>query len=295
MILVIGSHALNHQLGNIRTPSDLDLVCHWEDLPLLQTHDLRVVPKTYNHLVGWLNEQRVEIHLADPDSTDYQLLTVHEQDRQHTLEGLPVTYCRTNWLYSLKMSHRYKRNSVHFLKTMKDIKLLRRVGASVPDRTWWKARVKETLARHPKLNQDKDNFFNTEGIVYVYDHDSIHQAMALGPRPAYLEYLADDREVWCDVHKWNALDHQTRLAGVVEEALVLALERSQIPHDFVPDQHWSFATALHKVCTSITSGWFRNWAWEHYDEALDLYNNLPWDYVQRFKNQLATGVVKELP
>ena len=42
--------------------------------------------------------------------------------------------------------------------------------------------------------------------------------------------------------------------------------------------------ALMKVCTSITSGWFREYAWENYDKVLDLYNELGEDdYVQRFQ------------
>jgi len=37
------------------------------------------------------------------------------------------------------------------------------------------------------------------------------------------------------------------------------------------------------VCTSITSGWFREYAWENYDRVLDLYNSLGDDYyIRRF-------------
>jgi hypothetical protein len=70
---------------------------------------------------------------------------------------------------------------------------------------------------------------------------------------------------------------------VYEESCVLALERSQIPFpDASPRK--SFEYALMKVCTSITSGFFREWAWEHYDDVLALYNELGEnDYIERFK------------
>jgi len=45
-----------------------------------------------------------------------------------------------------------------------------------------------------------------------------------------------------------------------------------------------FEMALMKVCTSITSGWFREYAWENYQKVLDLYDSLGEDdYVKRFE------------
>jgi hypothetical protein len=31
--------------------------------------------------------------------------------------------------------------------------------------------------------------------------------------------------------------------------------------------------ALDKVCTSITSGWFREFAWQNYDEVVKIYHH----------------------
>lgn len=80
-----------------------------------------------------------------------------------------------------------------------------------------------------------------------------------------------------------AASERVRLCGVYEETCVLALERSQIPYDFKPDARWSFEMALMKVCTSITSGWFREYAWENYDKVLDLYDEMGENnYIERF-------------
>jgi hypothetical protein len=178
----------------------------------------------------------------------------------------------------LKMSHRYKKNSPHFLKTMQDIRKMREAGAVIqPEHeAFYKHRMDATYwYEHPNLNQSKDEFFNPEDDFYVYDHDSIHEAIAVGDRPAYVKYAIDGQEVLSSKKKFfNEVDETTRLFGVYEEACVLALERSQIPNDFKVDRDWSFKKALEKVCTSITSGWFREYAWEHYDEVLAIYERM---------------------
>ncbi len=83
----------------------------------------------------------------------------------------------------------------------------------------------------------------------------------------------------------------TRLYGVLEEAYVLALERSQIPFAGKVTPRQSFDIAIEKVCTSITSGWFREFAWENYDKVVELYRD---DYVEKFKAGVDKGIVKKL-
>jgi hypothetical protein len=80
-----------------------------------------------------------------------------------------------------------------------------------------------------------------------------------------------------------------RLAGVVEEAAVLAVERSLVPHPGVwkPEYAWKFALA--KVCSSITSGWFRQFAYENAPQVLKLY---PQGYWEKFQKDCESGLVK---
>lgn len=185
-------------------------------------------------------------------------------------------------LYMLKMSHRYLKNSPHFLKTMLDIRELRAAGAEITPRyeEFFKRREAETYSyAHPKLNVSKDGFFTGDGVEYVYDHDSIHEAVKHLDRPAYLYYKHDDADVMCAKDKFFAADEMVRLYGVLEESYVLALERSQIPHHRKLTPRQSFEIALMKVCTSITSGWFREYAWENYELVDALYDD---KYAQRF-------------
>jgi hypothetical protein len=199
-------------------------------------------------------------------------------------------------LLTLKLSHRYLRNSPHFYKTMMDIRNLRSAGVvpMEPYNGFLAKREKETYDYgHPNLNVDKDSFF-TDNVRYIYDHDSIHQAIAKdGQNPIYCLYLADNQPVLCDKAKFDSLTYEQKLDGVIEESCVLALERSIVPRN--PNDHDDvFKFALMKVCTSITSGWFREFAWENYTEALARYyaTNRYYNFVVRFYAALEAGKIK---
>lgn len=233
----------------------------------------------------------MEFEFVDGNPVSEQLLTELVKNSVLTTsrygENIPVA-CLDD-LYMLKESHKYLRNSPHFLKTMRDIHEFRNHGCFIRNEELFKAREKDTYNySHPNLKQSKDNFF-TDEVDYKYDHDSIHEAMAHLTVPAYTLYAVDGEEVLSSKEKFFQRPELGRLLGVLEEAYVLALERSVIPFDSDPDQ--AFKMALMKICTSITSGWFREYAWENYDKVIELYED-DWDYVARFKTKLAAGIVK---
>lgn len=226
----------------------------------------------------------LEIEVAIPGSTSEALLEKYDEDLQ---------VATLNDLYLLKMSHRYKKNSHHFLKTMHDIHAMRAAGAVIEDPKLLKKRQKETLNyNHPKLNGvSSQKFFADSHIQYAYEHDDIHVAIARGERPAYTYYMQGDQEVNCSKDAFFSCSEELRLLGVYEEACVLSLERSIIPFKIEGDENRkkSFLFALEKVCTSITSGWFREFAWENYKKVVDLYDV---EYVDRFYKAVDNGQVR---
>lgn len=225
----------------------------------------------------------------DADYTRVLLGADHSQPRCPDL-GDVFWLPTLDQIYTLKLSHRYLRNSPHFWKTIADVAAFRRAGAKIWDEDWLRRREEETYDyKHPKLDVKKDEFFKGDGVTYVYDHDSVHEAMKHLERPAYAYFKPADREVLCDKEMFFAADERVRLYSVLEEAQVLALERSQIPHPGVWSLEKSFRYALMKVCTSITSGWWREWAWEHHDQVAAMYEP---DYVERFWRAVEAGVVK---
>lgn len=200
-----------------------------------------------------------------------------------------IEVAKPNLCYMLKLSHRYKKNTPFFEKTRDDILTMRvlpecKLDAELEE--LFKAREALTLQKGYKLNVNKKEFF-TDNVPYQYDHDDLHEAIKHLGQPAYTYYMKDGSEVMCDKDKFYSCAEFTRLYGVLEEAYVLALERAVIPNG--TDPALAFKIALEKVCTSITSGWFREYAWENYDRVKAMYNA---KYVDWFYDALNAGRIK---
>lgn len=193
--------------------------------------------------------------------------------------------------YLLKLSHRYKKNSVHFNKTRQDIiafeekyKFIKMQGDEFKSMLALRERLTYNYS-HPKLATGKKQFF-TDSVPYQYDHDTIHEAVKMLDRPAYTYYMQEGAEVMCSKEKFFELPEIVRLYGVLEESYVLALERAIIPHNTDPKR--AFDIALEKVCTSITSGWFREFAYDNYDKIQSLYHE---SFVNKFNKALDEGKI----
>lgn len=231
----------------------------------------------------------IEAEIAEPGSTGDEFMALVRDDPQ-TVEVSGFMVPSLDALFALKTSHRFAKNSPHFWKNLHDWHAMRAAGASITDRwkSWLRRRAKATYDfKPPTLTGATKSSFFTDNVEYVYDHDAIHRIIALGDGPAYRRYMVDNAEVQCDPLKFRALPLSTRIAGVVEEACVLAIERSLVPFDGV-DPHRAWLYAFGKVATSITSGWFRRFAYEH---ALDVIAAYPEDYWKRFQAAVKRGEV----
>lgn len=307
-MLVTGSQALidwGVRLG--RKPSDIDVIATPSEYEsVLRSHGqievLLMRPNKRAH--RFRNGKIIEFEIADENNStgvwlldNYSGLGYPESKERIGLgRSVHPDVCLT-----LKLSHRYLKNSPHFRKTMDDILALRGLKYRVPPQLqeWLKDREKETYSYgHPSLKRDKAKFFSGDGVDYKYEHDDIHEALATivpewrgKPRPAYVQFQKDSG-IDVSVSKWkwdNFCDEDTKLHSVLEESYVLALERSQIPNDFAIAPRTSFLIALEKVCTSITSGWWREYAWENYYRVLAMYSD---DYVDRFQRALLDGKIR---
>lgn len=303
-MLLIGSRAaaawgLNAPGRDIKANTDTDFIMTWTEFsawtPERQTARYPISER--NWLVRVADYPGpIEVEIAWEGTAAHALL-LEEQGVCAGVRG-EVQVASREALLALKLSHRYLKDSPFFLKTMADIKYMRACGVELNERwlAWVKRREDETYTyKHPALNRKKNQFF-TSNVKYVYDHDSLHEAVAVEERPAYTQYQKAGAEVECDMDAFDALPWRTRLFGVYEEACVLALERAVVPHGAEPD--WAFLKALEKVCTSITSGRFREFAWENYYDVVALYEATKdsaypiHHYVTKFHTGLASGVVK---
>lgn len=231
----------------------------------------------------------VEFQIAWKGSNSYELLEILSVCPQ-LMSG---SFVMPEVVLALKLSHRYKKNSVHFKKTMEDIRSLRKMGYRMPEqlKIWFKRREADTYNYSlPNLKQKGSDFFEKEDTFYKYNHDDIHVAVMVNDKPMYMSILKEGEEVFCDKEKFWKLPLVSQLECVLEEAYVLALERHQIPNDFGPDPLKSFEIALMKVCTSITSGWFREFAWENYQWVMCMFEE---EYVDKFIIALKAGEVRD--
>ncbi len=303
-MILIGSRALALRALALReprllarSPKDFDFVCTKEEFDSwLETQSAKVGPtKIYPEQDGkkMIVEGRTncEFEIIQPGTSSEMLSDLVKSDKE-TVETPFGLVPNLDLLFTIKTSHRYLRNSPFFWKTVVDWHTLRAAGAEVREeyKPFLKLREKETYTyKHPKLNVNKDAFFQDDGIQYVWDHDDIHKSVARGERPAYTYYLKDGAQVDCDKNKFFSLPQEVRLNGIVEEAAVLAIERSLVPHPgtWTPEYAWKFALA--KVCSSITSGWFRQFGYENIPEILKMY---PAGYWEKFQQDIAAGKVK---
>ena len=246
------------------------------------------MPTSGKNWVFRQGEDIVEVEIAWPGSSGDMLLKYCNACATEAADDIFVA--SLDVCLMLKLSHRYLKNSPHFLKTMKDIKILRDSAVELNEQLLeiLKVREEETYSYdHPNLDRTKDEFFVDD---YLFDHDSLHLAVAVDDQPAYTRFKRENSEVSLDMNKFDNLPLGLRLDAVYEEVAVLALERSVIP--FGKDEQWAFEKALEKVCTSITSGRFREFAWENYDLVLEVKARQAWPYTTDFFNGIVNSTVK---
>lgn len=300
-MLLIGSKALKHYgeqfiNPNVKRSWDNDFICTYDEFVSFKNkfpYQKTIIPYNRGKTIALKSPKGIwEFNIAWEDSTSESLLKlVKENNLSENINDIDIA--NPNIIFTLKKSHRYLKNSPHFMKTMLDYRHLRdECNCVIPDILidWYKDREKETYwYSHPKLNQPKDDFFKDDGIPYKFDHDTIHLSVKHLDKPAYEYFKPENSEVQCSKKMFFETDEKTRLYAVLEEAYVLALERSQIPSPGAWTPRKSFEYALMKISSSITSGWFREHCYENYFEALKLYDDT---YVERFWKAVDDGIVK---
>lgn len=131
----------------------------------------------------------------------------------------------------------------------------------------------------PNLMLSKSEFFD-DAVKKVYDHDYLHSLFANYERPLYME-LQKEHEIMCYEELWNNLTWDKKLLCVQEEVNVLATERFLVPSNFEQNTKAAYLKALEKVCTTVTKGWFRDFAIDNYPAVISVYNQAKIKEVQQ--------------
>jgi hypothetical protein len=243
--LIIGSHAMKHWYGDFpREPKDLDIM---DESPLMT--------KDVQHY--WFGKASEKILKINKDSI----------------------YIDPNILYTLKISHLGW--NIFWEKNMHDALFLKSKGC-VADEKLYKSLVKFFITQHGKRwaslkGKDSTTFFE-DAVPRKYNHDSIHEAIAVYDEPLYERLIVEG--VTCGEDAFNLLSHEDKLNLVREEVWTTALERFLIPSNFTCGDTAAYSKSLKKLATTMSSGYFKFFILDNFQQ---LYKNNDKSYIERFK------------
>jgi hypothetical protein len=306
-MIVIGSQALRIGLKKIgrlcRDSNDLDVFARRDEVRDAVNFMKLDLEKITPHkiLCRASDGKHVEFEIAHPGtSTELCMNWAAEpaQFDQAEFYGLKMDVAPLEMLYSLKRSHRHSPRM--FWKHVQDYALLREIlkGEDIySDIT--ALRYKETVEREklrtPSLNKSTVDFFDDNVSNRTFIHDQIHEVMAFDTRPMFEKIKIDPDKVACSKEKFFSLSERERIQCVQEEAYVIALERSMIPMLFegqaLANPYESYKWAVMRICTTLCSGWFREYALENHNTILHHYNK---DYVHKFLKAVGDGKIKRI-
>ena len=136
---------------------------------------------------------------------------------------------------------------------------------------------------NPNLMQKKDDFF-ADAVTKKYDHDWLHELFAYHNQPLYVRLLRDPNLAWCDKDKWETLSDEEKTQCVAEEVYVISTERFLVPNDWKYPAKRAFMKSADKVCTTLCSGWFRDFAIDNYPKVLQMFDQQKFNAVQQVIN-----------
>ena len=256
--MLIGSRAIAHWNPDFKigANSDWDIIGYEH-----QEKDYRrilSIPKM--HRIEWhdpnhLNNAllRSEYNLVDDVCDPYGLAIIY---RSHLHRDW-------NWDAHITKYHKFilplLENDLH----LSDPILLERI----------KLTKKEYPQGNPNLMQSNEMFFD-DPVKKVYDHDFLHELYAYEGRPMFekLKHEGEEGKAWCAKDLWQQLSQLQKLQCVAEESYVIATERFLVPNDWNYPTKKAFYFALKKVCTTLTSGWFRDFAIDNFPQVFELFD-----------------------
>lgn len=304
--LLIGSAAFNRRLYLGRHAQDVDLIVRphradwfrsWlEDVrPQIYPNRFSGIKKKFYGFTAPQDHVNFEVEIAVPGSSAEWFMDRHETIPAEYLlhdkwSSTEVTIAVPGALMAIKRSHlTWPR---HWKKHIADYHKLKEAGHTMIGwedgcRMRHAERLKlDAPRRQPSLAVENSAFFHASeaALQRTYEHDDLHQVVAYYDRPLYERSKPDKSRALLDRAMFEALPLLDRLRTVREETMAIALERRIIPfvqsvevliaaglaqEVRVPQSRVleAYGYALQRICTTLTRGWFRDFAIEHWPEV----------------------------
>ena len=184
-------------------------------------------------------------------------------------------------------------------KHLKDIRLLQDNGATLIEELYSIAYKEWELKyglKNVNLSKSKMDFFN-KSVKRYYEHDSVHESIALAGLPAFNLILETGSEVKPSKEKFAKLSLEGKKRLVFEEVMVLSLERDLIPismenkNSFITKEiiYRSYKKQLRLLMTQYSKGWFPRWIIENYFVVASPPLNY-WDMFQDSSKKISLSV-----
>jgi len=266
---LIGSRAVHEDILK-RTPKDWDVI------------DTDAKEYRVDNLFG----ERTEIYPGSFLNND-EICEEYKCCTPSRINGVKVYHIALKGLAILKRSHLHR--PLNFPVHIRDYHNIKEVCGEFNERDLeilskrTKLTKKEFKDRTPSLNKSNEEFFD-DYVKKYYIHDEIHEVVAYYERPLYERLKVDQSKALCQKDLWEQLSHEDKVKCVQEEAYVIALERFIIPNWIEKNKNYppkfAFHSALEKICTTLTSGYFRDFAIDNWP----VVSNYELNFVERFKN-----------
>lgn len=295
-MLIVGSKALKFYFPNFkRVVKDIDIIGYSDDVntlcDLLYPTEVKkgkntVLLRNITNKTDIFNTDNVEVLLVD---NSISLRKYMQYDNERLFASPEV-------LFSLKKSHIHF--PIKFEKHIEDYSFLYNhfngvdFLSDVTEINFKEAEERLGKLKTPSLNKTVKEFFGqSDGYVKSYFiHDDIHRVMAHYDKPLYEMMQVDKKLAKCEKDMWNLFTFEDKCKCVLEEAYVISLERKIIPMIFGGGRGYTSEEALDwalmRVCTTLCSGWFREFATNNYYDIKKLVNK---NYVEKFLTEYENG------
>lgn len=303
LMLLIGSRATAFHFTEHRPQKDWDIICSYQEFVVWLAANLHCVKRKRlrddNSKVIIIDQQDTyfEFEFARPNHSADMLLQLETGVTIDLPNGLHAVVASPEALFMTKKSHVHL--PIKWPKNIEDYHFLKnRIGDTSYLEAYLKLRKTEMSKvfqeRTINLNMKNEDFFmkSNKSVKRYYEHDDLHAATCYYGEPLYDQLKIDKTKALIDRALFDKLSFQDKLRTVREECYAIALERRIIPAieaGEAYDSQGAFMYALERISTTLTKGWFREFAIENYPEIKVLDK----DYVTAFKHAVSTGRIQK--
>lgn len=303
-MLLVGSKALEINIGFPIGYKDIDLIGTRENAYQLIKELEPESIKENEYIITLINIKQndtydrgnVEILLSD-NSVSLKAYLQHATGSSDS--PMEIVTAPLEVLYSLKKSHinfpiKFKKHIISYAilaKYQEHTDIL----SHITKINFLETEERLGKLKTPKLNKSAKKFFGQSNkfVKSYFIHDHIHEMVAHFAKPGYTFMQPDPESAMCSEKMWNDFSDDMKMKTVLEECYVIALERKILPMLFgggeILTEKEAFDWAFGRVCTTLCSGWFREYATNHYFEIEHLYNK---NYVVEFLQKYEDGLIK---